>query len=289
MRPASGPLIALLASGQFAYVDCFTIQLVSGTVLRYTNGQRSVRFIPPGDVTPRTFTAKGVIINGMRMRSVRGVQVDEQDCTISAEPDVLIDGVPFMVALRLGMFDGGIITRDRAYFSSWDEPVVGSLCLFAGRVSIIPSGGDTLAHMKVKSETVVLDIDMPRNAFQMSCKNVLFDSGCKLIKGDWDQTGLAESGTTRQTIVWASAATGTYDLGTITFETGVNVGQSRTIRKSTGTTLILSFPFDYIPAVNDQFKAFPGCDYTRARCAGFFSNEENFRGFPYVPAAETAL
>lgn len=289
MRPASPDLIALLASGEFVYVDCFTIQLVSGTILRYTNGQRSVRFTPPGDVSPRTFTAKGVIIKGMKMRSVRGVQVDEQDCTISATPETLIDGVPFMHALRLGMFDGGIIVRDRLYSQSWDVAPAGALRLFAGRVSIIPSGGDTVANMKVKSETVLLDLDMPRNSFQMSCKNVLFDSGCGLVKGDWDETGLAEVGTTRQTIVWADATAGEYDLGTVTFETGVNVGQSRTIRKSTGTTLILSFPFENLPAPGDQFKAFPGCDYTRARCAGFFSNEENFAGFPYVPVAETAL
>lgn len=289
MRPADPALIALLATGQFVFVDCFTIQLVSGTTLRYTNGQQAVRFTPPGDVSPRTFTARGVIINGMRLQSSKGIQVDEQDCEISAAPGTLVDNVNFMTALRMGMFDGGIITRDRLYSASWDVAPAGALRLFAGRVSTISPGGDSKAMMKVKSETVVLDLDMPRNTFQMSCKNTLFDTGCGLVKGDWDTTGTAGMGTTRNVIEWAGATVDEFSLGTITFETGVNNGQSRTIRQSNGTQLILTFPFEFLPAPGDQFKAYPGCDYTRARCSGFFSNEENYRGFPYVPVAETAL
>lgn len=290
MRPADAAVIAILESGEpFVFADCFTIMLRSGTILRYTNAQLPLRFTPPGDVAPRTFVSRSVIIDGMSMRSVRGIEVDEQDCLVSAPPETLVDGVPFMSALRLGQFDGGIILRDRAYLQNWASNVAGAIRLFSGRVSAIDPGGDTKAMMKVKSELIVLDQEMPRNAFQMSCKHTLFDAGCTLIKGDFATTDVAGMGSTRGVIEWAGATAGEFDLGTMHFETGANVGQQRTIRRSNGTQIILVFPFDNVPVAGDQFKVFPGCDYTRDRCENFFNNLDNFRGFPFVPVAETAL
>ncbi len=288
MRPADPDVIALLASGQpFVFADCFTITLRTGEVLRYTNAQQPVRYTPPGDVTPHTYTS-GILIDGLRTRSTRGIVVDEQDCQMSAKSDVLIRGQPFMIALRLGFFDGGYVARDRVYMQTWSSPVLGPIRLFYGRVSTVVPGGGTRAIMKVKSELIVLDQPMPRNTFQTGCQHVLFDAGCKLVKDDFAVTGLVEAASTATQINWASATAGEYDLGTVTFETGPNVGNSRTVRTSDGSALILVTPLEFTPGTGDQFKAYPGCDLTRARCVEF-SNEINFRGFPYVPVAETAL
>lgn len=290
MRPADPDVIALLASGQpFVYADCFTITLRNGDVLRYTNAQQPVRYTPPGDVSPHTYVSNGVLIDGLRTKSARGIVVDEQDCQLSGEADVLVQGQPFMVALRLGFFDGGYVARDRVYMQTWSGPVLGPIRLFYGRVSTVVPGGGTKAIMKVKSEVVLLDQAMPRNAFQTGCQHTLYDAGCSLVKDDFAVVGLVETGSTVTQINWASATAGDYDLGTITFETGPNVGISRSIRISDGASLTLVTPLEFTPVVGDQFKAYPGCDLTRARCDGFFSNEVNFRGFPYVPVAETAL
>ncbi len=290
MRPADPALEALLATRQFVYGDCFSVFLLSGTVLRYTNAQYPITYTSPGEMTPHTYTSRGILFDGMRMRSTLGIQVDEQDVRISAAADTLVDGVPLMQALRLGYFDGATVRRDRVYMSNWGEPVVGAITLFFGRVSTVDPGGGTRAIMKVKSELIVLDQNMPRNFFQTSCKNTLFDTGCGLDKNDFAVTGTVGMGATNLSIPWASATLNEYDLGTIHFETGVLVGQTFSIRHSTGSAIILVFPAETPPDAGDQFKAYPGCDLTMARCSGvLFNNLNNFRGFPFVPSAETGL
>lgn len=289
MRPAPADVITLLNSRlPFVYADCFTFTLSDGTKLRYTNAQQPLTFIPVGEINPVTFRSTEVLIEGMVLKSSLGIDVDEQDCEIFAYPSAEVDSQPFFQALRQGSFDGAILTRERVYMYDWGLPIQGSIVLFTGRVSTIDPGGDTRALMKVKSEMVVLDEEMPRNFFQMQCKNTLFDGACSLIKSSFATSGATEAGTTRLTINWSSATADYYDLGTITVEAGLNVGQSRTIRKSTGGSLVLVTPFEYDFADGDIFKAYPGCDLQRSTCAGKFSNEENFRGFPYVPNPETA-
>ena len=289
MRVAPAAVITLLNSGQpFVKADLFTITLTDGTILRYTNSQRPITIIPPGDVTPVTFLANQVLIDGMRMKSVLGLDVDEQDVEIFASIGMTVNGQPWMKALRIGFFDGATVRRDRAYAYDWSLPWVGAVTLFTGFVSTCDPVGGTKAVMKVKSSLVVLDQDMPRNYFQTGCKHTLFDAGCTLDKNTFAVTDVAGGGTTNIQINWASATVNVYDLGTITFETGPNVGISRTIRRSTGTALILVFPFESTPAPGDQFKAYPGCDLTKATCETKFSNLVNFRGFPFVPPAATA-
>lgn len=289
MRSAPANVITLLQSGQpYVYADCFTITLSDGTVLRYTNAQRTVRIIPPDEVNPVNFISNSILIDGAKMNSKLGLTVDEQDLVIYANTGMTLNGQPWMKALRIGFLDGATIRRDRAYAYDWGQPWQGAITLFQGFVSLVDPVGGTQANVKVKSSLVTLDQDMPRNFFQTGCQHTLFDSGCTLVKADHAVSGVTESGTTASQIEWSSATLGEYDLGTITFETGPNTGVSRTIRTSTGTALKLVFPFENTPGVGDQFKAYPGCDLTSLTCDNKFNNLDNFRGYPYTPPTSTA-
>lgn len=289
MRDASPAVIALLATKQYVYADCYSFFLKSGTVLRYTTAQRKVRWQPPDEGAPVTFGTE-VLMTGLQMTSTKGLSVDEQECLATAAPDTIVDGQPFLTAVRLGYFDGATCTRNRAYAPSWGTAIVGGITLFAGRISGCQPAGGTKATMKVKAETVTLDQPMPRNYFQTGCKNTLFDTGCALVKSAFAVEDNALSGSTNQIIHWAAATAGEYDQGTVTMETGANVGVSRTIRQSNGTQLILVFPFEFPVGTGDQFKAYPGCDLTETRCAGpLFNNKINFRGFPFVPPPQVAF
>lgn len=288
MRSASTAVENLLATGRFVYANCYTITLVTGTVLRYTDAQLPLTFIPPGEVNPVTFRSNQVLMNGMKMNSKVGIEVDEQDVEIFAQPTATVDGQPFFTALRLGFFDGGVVKRDQAYLPDWGEDVTGAITLFVGRVSSVDPAGGTKAMMKVKSETVSLDLDMPRNKFQKSCKHTLFDGACGLDKNSYATAGTVEASSTKSIINWSSATSGYYSLGTIYFETGPNTGISATIRSSTGSTIVLVKPLEYLPETGNQFKAYPGCDLTYDTCDSKFSNTDNFRGFPFVPTPETA-
>lgn len=290
MRFAPPAVIALLDSGRpFAFVDCYRFTLTNGDELRYTNGQRDVTYAPNNEATPSTYKAKGVIVDGVTLHSTRGLAVDEQNLEVSASPSVLVNFQPFMRAARLGFFDGAILQRDRLYFEEWGGAPVGPITLFIGRVGPIDPGGGTKASMKVKSELVLLTTKMPRNTFQTSCKNTLFDGGCTLVKNSFAVVGAVEAGSTRQVINWTDSTEGTFALGTVTFETGPNVGISRTVRVSNAGNLVFVFPLEFDPTIGDQFKAYPGCDLTIDTCDVKFSNKVNYRGFPFVPTSETSI
>ncbi len=199
MRDASPAVIALLNSGRpFVFADCFTITLTNGTILRYTNAQRLVRIQPQGMPSPVNFLADQILIDGMKMSSKRGLDVDEQDVTIFANIGMEVNGQAFMKALRIGFLDGATVRRDRAYAYNWGNPQIweGSICLFQGFVSTCDPVGGQKGIMEVKSSLIVLDQEMPRNYFQTGCAHTLYDSGCGLDKDSFAEVGLVEPGST---------------------------------------------------------------------------------------------
>ncbi len=283
MKPASSTLIDYLATAdQLTMADCFSITLRTGTVLRYTSADMPV--VVGGEL----YLANGVRIDGLKYSIKIGVDVDEQDITIAATASDLVGGVPFLAALRDGVFDGAQIQRDRAFLPAWGQPAIGIVTLFHGRVSTIDKIGRTSAELKVKSDAVLLDIDMPRNLWQTGCLHTLYDGGCTLAKARFTASGMVGAGATNLVIPWAGATAGGYDQGTILFTSGANAGISVTIQRSDGAELVLAYPLDAAPAAGDAFQASFGCDHTLATCQTKFANAANFRGFPFVPPPETA-
>jgi hypothetical protein len=160
-----------------------------------------------------TFVSNAVRVHGLRFSSKIGFEVDEQEVVFTylpatqyaqsgsgAESGVLgtghpgsmvlasgpvsgpaysgadaIEGVPFAVALQQHLLDYATIKRWRAFLPEWGAPPYGVVLLFQGRVSSIVNVGSTQATVKVKSDLVLLDQDMPRNTFQAGCRYTLFD------------------------------------------------------------------------------------------------------------------
>lgn len=290
MRPASPTLVSYLAdNNRFKFADCFTITLLDGTKLRYTTAQSNILTIPVGEVDPVTFAAGQLLISGLRFRAIIGTEVDEQDVTLQAKTSFTLGGVPFMAAVRSGALDGATIRRDRYFLTDWEEPPVGGVILFAGRVASADNIGILSCSIKVKSDLILINTPMPHNVYQPACLNTLFDETCSLVKSAFAEPGTVEAASTVLTINWAGATAGFFDLGTVLFENGPNVGVRKTIRRSTGTALILVSPLEFDPLIGGDFVAYPGCDKTQATCIGRFNNVANFRGFPFVPQPETAI
>lgn len=287
-------LVSLLASRQYCYVDCYTVTLLTGEVMRWTTAQRDVSLHPIGaDPLVRTFQAGGVLVSGLRFTIGIGVEVDEQTITlVYRDTDVVPDREASIAqALRRGDFDGATITRDRYFAQDWTLRMdwVGGVRLFSGSVGALEGVGRTEGKLKVRSDLALLNAPMPRNIYGPSCQHIIFDSGCKLIKGDFEVNGAAETGTTSTKIKFtgAGAETPPLSLGTIYIENSDNVMFSRTIREAAGDWLYLSYPLDFVPEVGTLFVAFPGCPRTLTACDGF-GNRINFKAFPFVPVAETA-
>lgn len=261
--------------------DCYTFWLSSGLILTYTNAD------VPITLNGYVYLASSILINGLKFKCSVGLEVDQQQITISARTTDAIGGVPFLQALAQGVFDGAEIQRERVFLNSWSPndtaSPVGSVILFKGRIGTIDSIGRTSAEVTVNSDLVLLDLMMPRNIYSPACQHVLYDSGCGLVKSAFGHTGTVGVGSTAAVINW-SGATSQFAQGTVTFSSGVNNGVSATVKNAvSGVYLTLTYPLLNAPAAGDSFTAYWGCDHSQATCTNVFNNLANFRGFPYVP------
>jgi uncharacterized phage protein (TIGR02218 family) len=288
VKSASPALVSYLNSmrGQtdapLLMADCFTFTLLSGLILTYTNADVSIA------LNGYTYAANSVLVDGLHYKCAVGLDVDQQKITISARPTDTVGGVPFLQALRNGVFDGCEIQRERAFLTSWSAAPIGSVLLFKGRFGPIDNVGRTTAEITVNSDLVLLDINIPRNLYSPACLHVLYDSGCGLIKNAYGANGTAGAGTTNSVINW-SGASSVYAQGSITFTSGVNAGKSATVKSASSASLVLAYPLLNAPAAGDAFTVYQGCDHSMATCQSKFNNLANFRGFPFIPPPTYAI
>jgi uncharacterized phage protein (TIGR02218 family) len=289
MKSASSALVTYLngvraeTDAPLLMADCFTFTLLTGLILTYTNAD------VPVALNGYTYLANSILVDGLHYKCAVGLDVDKQKITISALPTDTVGGVPFLEALRNGVFDGCEVKRERAFLSAWNTPPIGSVILFKGRFGSIDDVGRTTAEITVNSDVVLLDLNMPRNLYAPACVHVLYDSGCGLVKNAFGANGTVGTGPTNSVIPW-SGASSVYVQGTLTFSSGINAGKSVTIKgASAGVSLTLAYPLVNAPAAGDAFTVYQGCDHRMSTCQSKFNNLANFRGFPFIPPPTFAV
>lgn len=287
MRPCSTALRNFLDAqrrskdASLVMADCFTFTLQSGAVLSYTNADLPITW------NGATFLANSVLVDGLTFTCRLGLDVDQQKITVAARPTDTVAGVPFLVALAQGVFDGCGVRRERVFLSDWASPPLGGVTLFKGRVATIDQIGRTSAEITVASDLALLNVAMPRNFYQLTCVHTLYDSGCALTKAAFGTPGVVEVGSSPSIIRWSSAAAAQAQ-GTLLFTTGLNAGVQTTIKSTEAGALHLAYPLRSAPAAGDGFVAYHGCDHRLSTCRSRFNNAANFRGFPFVPPPTTA-
>jgi uncharacterized phage protein (TIGR02218 family) len=272
---------------QAIVADCYTFTLRTGLILTYTNADL------PVTLNGHVFAANAVLVDGLKFKCAAGLEVDQQQITLSARATDTVGGIPFLQALRNGVFDGCEIQRERAFLNSWSVAdtanPIGSVILFKGRIGTIDNVGRTSAQITVNSDLVLLDLKMPRNVYSPACQHVLYDSGCGLVRSAFGTAGTVGAGSTGSVINWSGASTN-FNQGTITFSSGVNAGVTANVKSAVaGVSLALSYPLLNAPSAGDAFTAYFGCDHTQFTCTNKFNNLANFRGFPYIPAPTFAV
>lgn len=307
VKSITSQLQALFATRHMQWCGLYQFTLATGGTLYYSSGDVSIYLnsaLSGGDPfwANQTFSAGGSVgpyldrkDNKAKMHQKRGVEVDTLVFDVIPGSST-VQGVPFLSAVRQGVFDGAELTYLGAYWplQSYANPVVptGTVIKFAGRVAEVDVSR-SLATFTVNSHLELLNQNMPRNLFQSGCVNTLYDVSCTLNKATFATSGTAASGSTAGTInATLSPATGYFDLGMLTFTSGANNGFWRTVKSYThGSpgTISLIQPFPNTPAAGDAFTVYPGCDKAQATCASKFGNLANFRGFPFVPQVETAV
>ena len=163
--------------------------------------------------------------------------------------------------------------------------------MFLGLVSALNKVGRQSATVNVKSDLVLLDVQMPRDLFEPQCGWTWGDVNCGVNQEDFAEVGTVGPSPTRSILPW-SGATDDFALGKITMSTGDGVTRVRTISRVASGNLYLAYPLDFDPAEDDTFTAYPNCRRMKDRCILFHGDPEwrsKFKGFPFVPVAETAI
>lgn len=302
---------ALFATRQFQMANLFNFSLITGGSLNYCSGDADIFLnTAAGGVDVASYWANQTFScggnsgvgpyfdradNKFKAHWKVGVEVDTIQFDVIPGTS-LVQGTAFLSAVRQGIFDGAEVTVYGAYWPKlvWQTPVVptGTIIKFVGRVAQVDAGR-SLATFTVNSHLELLNQNMPRNLWQQSCVNTLYDASCTLLQSSFTTAGTALTGSTALKLnATMAAATGYYDLGVITFTSGVNSGISRSVSqyiKGSPGTIALMQPFPNPPAASDTFNAAAGCNKLQATCQNKFSNLVNFRGFPDVPVSETAV
>lgn len=285
---------ALLATGQFVIANCFTITANQGAVVRLTDAQEDVSIVAWNDVNRYTYSARQVVINGLKAESIMGTQVSEQEIDIGYDANALFQNwKPWAQALLMGRLDGALISRDFAVAAAWGQPYVGVTRMFSGYVAELDSVGRTLAKVKVRSDLERLAVQMPRDLFLPRCKNVFGDFRCGVDLNALAVLGTVGAGATTTVIPWASSDP-KYALGKLHITNSDSVTRVRTIRKADASNLYLTYPLDFTPAASLQFTAYPGCTRLLTGTNGCQTYhaadyQNHFGGYPFVPVAETAF
>jgi uncharacterized phage protein (TIGR02218 family) len=290
LKTSTTALRDLLATRNFYAADLFTFSLVDGRVFYYSSGDRDI--IANGNIYPCGGTTGPFFERVAQQNALvtwrRGLQVDS--LVVDVDPgSAMIGPLPFLTACKNGLFDGAELQLERAYMPTYGDTSPGTVIMFVGRVAEIDAGR-SYATFQIASHLELLNQKIPRNLYQASCVNSLFDASCGLTRAAYAVNGTVGAGSTgAQVNATLTQATGYFDLGTITFTSGLNQGLSRTIKAYTNpSTLTLIAPLPEIPQAGDTFTAWPGCDKLSSTCGAKFGNLARHRGFEFVPAAETA-
>jgi hypothetical protein len=226
MKYASPALMSVLGSGQFHMADCYSFTLIDGTVARYTTADQDIVDQATGNV----FSSKGPFFERSKVKFQVGVAVDELDITVTAGPDDLLDGAPFLSALRAGVLDGAEIALDRAFMANFGDTSAGLVTLFAGRVAEVDPGR-TQATIKANTHLELLNLQWPWRLFQPGCSRTLFDAGCTLVKASFGLGYHVGAGSTLHILQTDfNQPDGSASLGTLTFTSGALAGKSYGIR-----------------------------------------------------------
>lgn len=282
MKMATRELIDLLhGSDEFLMADLFRITLSNGQILRHTNADMPVVW------DGQTYEAHKLIIKRGATRVAVGLDVDSNTLEIAAEPDYRLEGLQWSEAALGGALDGARVVIERIFFSDWATPV-GAVVIFSGRVSDV-SGSRSAVKVDVKSDIELLNVSSPRNIYQSGCMRTLYDGGCKVNREKFTVNGRVTANSTTGTELACNLtqADGWFNQGVIKFTSGRNAGLSRTVKEHKGGRLSFALRLPFPPQSGDVFKIYPGCDKRQETCGKKFDNIVHFRGFPYIPAADT--
>lgn len=285
MRAASEKLIALLDASQFVMADLYTITTIQNDIYRYTNYDFDL--IVAGEL----YHSDGPIISRDGITLSLGVEVDNLSVTIDVTDEETFESLRIVQAFHNGQMDGARFKLERIFMdaSTPTDTSAGTIKLFEGRI-IEPEFDRNTIQASVASDLDELSVQIPRNLYQPSCTNTVFDSACGLARSAHVVNATIEAGSTAARILCdLNQPQGWFTQGVIEFLDGGNAGLKRTIRLHETDVLLLTLPLLEAPQVGQRIRVYPGCDKRLETCQNRFNNFARFRGAPFIPVPETSV
>lgn len=280
---------AVLASGAAWYADLYTFVLVSGEVIRLTSADHNITWDGHTWASPAQ-TGAPVIERGA-ITFEAGLAVDQLTLTLYNDTGTTVSGMAWPAAIRVGLFDGADVTLERAV-GALGQPIAGIIPRFAGKVGPCTPGRMT-STITVDSMLAYLRAPVPRNVYQPSCANTVYDGACGLDRASREVlVTVSAISTDALTIsVPSTLVASAFAGGFARFAgTGSNVAQQVTVSDNDTGSVTLLGPFPAPLLIGQQLALAPGCTKTMTACAAFDANwRDRFRGHPHVPEPETML
>lgn len=285
MKTATGGLETFLFTKQaYSYAHLYTITLVGGTVLRWTDSDLPITF------GGHTWGVGPTISDGGVTQKI-GLAAQALQINLGADARTTIGSLGLVAFARRNGFDGALVKVERIYFPfGVTDTAVGTVIRFSGRFSEILQASDAGVQFKAADITEVLDVNVPVDVWQSSCLNTLYDTRCGVSRASFKASVAVVSGSTTTLLKTNyGGATGTLNLGSLMFTSGALAGLRKTIKDQTLGNLTLVSPLLDLPGIGDALDLYPGCNLSMANCLSPFNNMANFRGQPFVPLPETTI
>jgi uncharacterized phage protein (TIGR02218 family) len=265
-----------LSDGTIA--ELVTLRLHNGSTVRWTTADLNLTH------DHKSYPANTYNSERSSVSTRVGIEVDEVTLSLYPNAAQRLNGLLLPEFTNQGGFDNAWLTLIRSHADY-------AVHLFAGLITDAKADR-TVIELTASTATVLLNIDMPRNVYTAGCLHSLFDQGCGLSKSTHKTSTSVASGSTQRLINTALTDDDNhYELGTLSFTSGLNAGLTRTIKAHTLAQgqLTLSMPLPNVPALGDSFDLYPGCNKLFTTCVQKFNNSAQYRGFPYMPVPEASV
>ena len=302
MKQASTATLDLLQSRQYLLAELYDITLVTGQVYHYTSFQVPLVAAVYPSATANLY-GTGLVIKRGSITQKEGLEAGSMKLALSQQDDapsgtVLIAGYPILQAARYGFLDGATVLFSKLFMAMPTSPLAaldtspGAVGWFQGTVQEIEFDRMVLDLTVDDALAYLGQQQLPRQLFGAGCFHQVYDAGCTLLAANFTSTGtIASVGDAAHFTSNLTQADDYFDLGVVTFTSGVNNGQSANVSsyKNASGAIATNFPFPSKPAVGDTFNIYPGCDLQQSTCSAKFNNLAHFSGQPYIPVPETVL
>lgn len=274
MKSLAPEFAAHLASGTTTLCWCWRVERRDGTVMGFTDHDRTIAFEGTSYEAASGFSASD-ITDGV------GLSVDNLDVTGALSSATLTDA-----DLAAGRYDDARIAIYRVNRSDPNQRVL----MRSGSIGEVRRTGSTFT---AELRGLAHYLQQPRGRLlQKTCDADLGDGRCTI-----DLTSPAYRGT--GTIVTAHSArrftvsgidpfaTRFFSRGLLTFTSGASSGLKIEVKAhtklATAVEIDLWAEAEGPPVAGDTFVVTAGCDKRLETCKSRFANTMNFRGFPSIP------